>query len=129
MLGYKSESHELGWVAEPFWDEPDYIEKPMFGSVACYLHGRLVLVLAARGEPWQGLLVPTERQHQASIVAQHPALAPHPVLGKWLYLPEAHDEFEEVATELVRKILVEDPRLGVEPGGKLSRKKRQRRSK
>ena len=54
-------SHPFQWVVEPLAEEPSYIEKAMFGCRGCYLYGRLVLVLAAREEPWNGLLVPTEK--------------------------------------------------------------------
>lgn len=97
----------------------------MFGARGIYLRGRLVLVLCARGrEPWQGLLVPTERAHHAALHRDHPALAPHPVLGKWLYLPEADDAFEETATALADAAAAEDPRVGVEPSAKSGRGRR-----
>ena len=106
----------MHWVVESLLEEPSYIEKAMFGCKGCYLHGRLVLVLAARGkEPWNGLLVPTERKHHQSLRRDHKNLAIHPVLKKWLYLPEANEDFEDSAGALVEKILADDPRIGVEP--------------
>ena len=109
-------SHPLQWVVEPLVEEPSYIEKAMFGCKGCYLYGRLVLVLAARGkEPWRGLLVPTERRHHKSLCRERKNLATHPVLKKWLYLPESNEDFEESARALVESILANDPRIGVEP--------------
>jgi hypothetical protein len=35
-------------------------------------------------------------------------------LGKWLYLSQAHPEFESVAVDLAALALKRDPRLGVE---------------
>lgn len=68
--------HPLQWVVEPLAEEPSFIEKAMFGCKGCYLHGRLVLVLAARGkEPWNGLLVPTERRHHPSLRRDHKSVA------------------------------------------------------
>lgn len=97
-------------------EEPSYIEKAMFGCKGCYLYGQLVLVLAARGkEPWHGLLVPTERRHHQSLRHDHKNLTVHPVLKKWLYLPESEENFEEAAHVLVESILANDPRIGVEP--------------
>jgi hypothetical protein len=88
----------------------------MFGCMGCYLYGRLVLVLAARGrEPWNGLLVPTEKKFHQSLRRDHKNLVTHPVLKKWLYLPESHDDFEERTRALVEAILASDPRFGVEP--------------
>ena len=106
-------------MVEPLVDEPSYIEKAMFGCKGCYLHGRLVLVLAARGkEPWNGLLLPTERNHHQSLRRDHKSLVIHPVLKKWLYLPESTEDFEESALTLVESIFDNDPRIGVEPKAK-----------
>ena len=113
----------MHWVVESLLEEPSYIEKAMFGCKCCYLHGRLVLVLAARGkEPWHGLLVPTERMHHQFLRRDHKSLAIHPVLKKWLYLPESNEEFEEAARTLVESVLANDPRIGVEPKAKSPRR-------
>lgn len=106
-------------------EEPSYIEKAMFGCRGCYLYGRLVLVLAAREEPWNGLLVPTEKKHHKSLSRDHKGLVTHPILKKWLYLPESNEDFEESARNLVESILADDPRIGVEP----KEKSRGRRAK
>ena len=106
----------MHWVVESLLEEPSYIEKPMFGCKGCYLHGRLVLVLAARGkDPWNDLLVPTERKYHQSMRRDHKNLAIHPVLKKWPYLSESNEDFEESARALVEAILANDPRTGVEP--------------
>jgi len=44
-----------------------YLQKSMFGCQACYLHGRLVLLLASGAEPWNGLLIPTDHPFHESI--------------------------------------------------------------
>ncbi|MBI2088841.1 MAG: hypothetical protein HYT78_08895 [Deltaproteobacteria bacterium] len=103
-------------------EEPSYIQKPMFGCMGCYLYGRLVLVLAARGrEPWNGLLVPTEKKFHQSLRRDHKNLVTHPILKKWLYLPESNEDFEDSARALVESILADDPRIGVEPKEKSRR--------
>lgn len=87
----------------------------MFGSQACYMHGRLVLALTSdKNEPWRGILVPTEKVHHRSLRKELRGLEVHPVLRKWLYLPEAFQEFEETAMQLVGRILANDLRIGVE---------------
>ena len=58
------------------------------------------LVLAAKEEPWNGLLVCTSREFHAALIRDYPALQPHPVLPKWLYLAQACDGFEETAERL-----------------------------
>lgn len=112
-------SHPLQWVVEPLEEEPSYVAKAMFGCRGCYLFGRLVLVLASRGsEPWTGLLLPTEKKHHASLRREHHGLVTHPILKKWLYLPESNDDFEECAHALVEATLANDPRIGIEPKAK-----------
>ena len=106
--------HPLHWVVEPLMHEVSYREQAMFGCRGCYVHSKLVVVLAARTQPaWQGVLFPTERAHQASLLEEFPALQVHPVIGKWLYAPEAMEEFEEVTAAVVARIARQDARLGV----------------
>lgn len=109
--------HPLAWVIEPLESDPTLVVRAMFGCRAVYLHGRLVLCLAAKHEPWLGVLVPTDRAHHAALIAERPALRPHAVLAKWLYLPEASASFERDAAWLVARARAGDPRVGVAPGG------------
>ncbi len=112
----KFPAHPQRWVIEPLMNEPSYSERGMFGARACYLYDRLMLLLCARGEePWQGLLVPTEREHQPSLLAELPSLVVHPVIGKWLYVREDIEEFDDTALKLVDLIMRADPRMGVVP--------------
>ena len=48
----------------------------------------------------------------------------HPVLKKWLYLPEASEDFETVAMDIVEAIRINDPRFGIEPNETSRRKKK-----
>ena len=50
----RKKEQPLHWVIEPLMDEPSFLEKSMFGCLACYLHGRLALLLASGEEPWNG---------------------------------------------------------------------------
>lgn len=112
----------LQWVFERLESHPDFIQKRMFGCSAAYLNSRLVLVLADSEEPWNGVLVPTEREFHASLAEKFPGLIPHPVLGKWLYLSQSHPEFEGIAGQIVDLILRRDARVGVEPKLRKTRK-------
>jgi hypothetical protein len=116
--------HPFAWVIEPLESEPTLVVRPMFGGKAVYLHGRLVLYLTAKKEPWRGLLVPTLRDHHAALIAERPVFAPHPILGKWLYLPEVAASFERDAGWIVARIRARDPRIGIEPGEKSRRRHR-----
>jgi len=110
--------HPLQWLAEPLLGEPTYVLKSWFGGRTIMLHGRHHLFLTVQGEPWQGVLVCTYHEHQASLRAEFPALQQHPVLGKWLYLPEAAESFERDAKRLVQLVRSRDPRLGILPSPK-----------
>jgi hypothetical protein len=114
----------LRWVIEPLMDEPSYLEKSMFGCLACYVHGRLALLLTSGEEPWNGLLIPTDYQFHDSIRRDYKDVVQHPVLKKWLYLPESTEDFESDAQEIVEAVRMNDPRFGVEPTEKVAKRKR-----
>ena len=125
--------HRFGGLLEDLTEEPTLLVSTMFGCVTCYLHGLLVLGLAEKRPPWRGLLVPTGKEHHATLLAELPELVVHPVIGKWLYLPESAPSFEESAAALVRMARTADPRLGVEAAlpsrGRRARKPAQPRAK
>ena len=114
--------HPLQWLAEPLVNEPSYVLKSWVGGRTIMLHGRHHLFLTTQGEPWQGVLVCTAHEHQPSLRAEFPSLQPHPVLKKWLYLPESHEHFERDARLLVRLVRARDPRLGIEPSPRKKKK-------
>lgn len=104
------------WVVDRLLSEVSLVEKPMFGCDAFYLHGKLKLVLCpGKEEPWRGILIATSKEYHDSLIKDFPDLCSHQVLGKWLYLSESSDDFEEVGERLVRLILKNDIRIGVEP--------------
>jgi hypothetical protein len=107
--------HPLAWLAEPLESESSFVTKAWFGGRTLMLHGRHQLVLMCQGEPWQGVLVCTCREHHESLRREITSLVQHPVLGKWLYLPETADKFEREAQRLVRLVRAGDPRLGILP--------------
>lgn len=115
--------HRHAWLWEPMERDPRFLLRTMFGAKAAYLDGKLMLCFCAGDEPWRGLLVCTSREHQAALRADFPALAPHPILPKWLYLPEADDAFERAGPRLVALALRRDPRIGVLPGRRQRRKR------
>ena len=77
-------------------------------------------------DPWRGALFPTSREFHESLIAEFPLLRSHPVLGKWLYLPEDEERFEQVAAAVIRRIKANDPRLGILAQEKLKKKSRVR---
>jgi hypothetical protein len=116
--------HPHAWLWEPLESDPTFVLRPMFGTKAVYLGGKLMLCFAARKEPWRGVLVATDFPSHASLQAEFTELVPHPILPKWLYLPESLEAFETVAARLVRCARRRDPRLGVVPGEKKKRGRR-----
>ncbi len=108
--------HPYAWLWEMLDDEPTFILRAMFGTKAAYVGGRLALCFSAKAEPWFGVLVCTDHVHHASLQGEFPALTAHPVLPKWLYLPDSTPGFDDVAERLVRLVRRRDPRIGVEPG-------------
>jgi hypothetical protein len=108
--------NSLLWVFEPLEGDAGYFRKRLFGFAAAYVDGLLYLAVGVGDEPWNGLLVCTSRERHYAITSDFPDLAQHPVLGKWLYISQTVDSFEETATQLVRLVHARDPRFGVEPG-------------
>lgn len=115
--------HRYEWLWEPLETDATFVLRSMFGAKAAYLDGKLMLCFCAGEEPWRGVLVCTDRAHHPALLAEFPALTPHPILPKWLYLPETADGFEPLATRLVALARRHDPRLGVMPLRKKSKRK------
>lgn len=119
--------HRHAWLWEPLEDDPTFVLRTMFGAKAVYLSGKLMLCFCAGEEPWRGVLIGTDRSQHAALRAEFPEFAPHPVLAKWLYLPEAADNFERIAARLVQLARNRDPRIGVAPKPKNPRASARRR--
>lgn len=114
-LGRARHVHPQAWLWEPLELDPGFVLGSMFGTKVVYLDGRLVLCFAGRSEPWRGVLVCTERGHHARLLAEFASLRPHPILPKWLYLPETADDFEATGQRLVGLVAARDPRIGIAP--------------
>lgn len=117
--------NSLLWILEPLEREAGYMHRKMFGADAAYLDGLLYLIVADRDDPWNGVMVCTSQDRHAALLADIPALLPHPVLGKWLYLPQSDDSFESIAATLADLAVARDPRMGVAPKPKARRSKAQ----
>lgn len=115
-IGRARAVHPYAWLWEPLEGDASFVLGAMFGTKVVYLDGRLVLCFTAKEEPWRGVLVCTERGCHEPLAAQFPSLVPHPILGKWLYLPESADDFERSAQQLVELARRRDTRIGIVPG-------------
>lgn len=107
------------WILEAFAGRPTFFTKRMFGGLAAYLHERQMLVLVEPTKTgrwkWHGVLVCTSHADQASIRADFPALRPHRVLRKWLYIDSMHEEFESTIQAVATRMVRNDRRFGIVP--------------
>jgi hypothetical protein len=105
--------HPHAWLWEPLETEPSFELRSMFGAKAVYLSGKLQLCFTVGEEPWRGVLICTDKERQPSLIEEFPALRPHPILPKWLYLPESCEAFEAAAGRIVALVRKRDARIGV----------------
>ena len=84
----------------------------------------MVLVLCVGEEPWNGLLIPTDHRFHDDIIKDCRGVVKHPVLKKWLYLPEASEDFEADSMDIVERIRTGDHRIGVEPKERKPRRRK-----
>lgn len=126
------------WILEPLLDNPSFYTKGMFGGLAVYYEGLMVLTLTnSNGDRewkgkkydfdlWDGVLVCTSKEHHEFLTTKFKSLISHPVLPKWLYLPMEDPKFESTAQGLVELIAQRDPHIGIVPG---TRKKKAKKKK
>ncbi len=107
------------WILEELLEHPTYVTRRMFGGLAVYLFERQMLVLVEPTKSgrwtWHGVLVCTDHAHHSSLQAEFPAFRPHHVLGKWLFIDSADDDFEATMAAVVKRIAANDRRLGIVP--------------
>jgi hypothetical protein len=73
--------------------------------------GRLELALTSGEELWNNLLIPTEYQFHKAILEDFEGMVPHRFLKKWLYQPEASEDFETVALDIIEAIRINGQRF------------------
>jgi hypothetical protein len=116
------------WIFAAFEGHPTFFTKRMFGGLAAYLHERQMLVLVEPTKTgrwkWHGVLVCTGHEHQSSIRTDFPALMPHDVLRKWLYIDSTHRHFESTMEAVARRVVRDDPRFGVAPRIRRARRRK-----
>ena len=118
------ELNNLNWIEALL--PKDFIRKPMFGGFAYYSDNRMVLAMFESQEPrsnWNGCLFPSEREFHSAILKKFSYLSNHPVLPKWLYLPQDSENFETHAEDLLKEIRRRSPFFGVIPKAKKAKQK------
>ncbi len=107
------------WIFEAFAEHPTYFAKPMFGGLAAYLFDRLMLVLVEPTKSgrwqWHGVLICTDYKHHDSLQVEFPALKPHALLQKWLFIDSRHEDFERTMEAIATRMAADDRRFGIVP--------------
>lgn len=115
----KRTTFEHEWIFEAFVEQPSFFTRRMFGGLAAYLFERLMLLLVEPTKSgrwtWHGVLICTDYASHASIQAEFPALEPHAVLRKWLFIDSTHEDFESTMSAVAKCMARDDPRFGVLP--------------
>lgn len=126
-MAKKKKVFQLTWAFENFEEHESFYTKRMFGGLAAHCHGKMVMVLVENpGEKeyrdktfefdvWNGILFPTEYEHQDKLQKKIKNLIQHPVLKKWLYLPLESSSFEDDVEELSQMIRRNNDLLGIYP--------------
>lgn len=115
---------------EDLQEHESFLSRRMFGGLAIYFNGLLVSVLmespgekSYRGKNfnfdiWDGIMIPTSREFHILLQKDLPDLVQHPVLGKWLYLPQQTEHFEESLSQVITLIKRRNYRIGIIPAQK-----------
>lgn len=94
---------------------------PMFGSLALYVHDRIVLILREKrdGSPDDGVWLATSAEHHESLRREFPNMRSVGVFGlpvtHWQVLAVDTPDFEEAALHACELIAARDPRIGRVP--------------
>ena len=119
------------WVLEAFEGHSTFFTKRMFGGLAAYLFERQMLVLVEPTQTgrwrWHGVLVCTDHAHHDSIRAEFPALTPHSVLRKWLFVDSTHDDFASTMERVSGRMAKNDGRFGIQPRSAAAKRRAGRR--
>src|SRR5580698_3705257 len=109
----KKFEHE--WIFDAFAEHPTFFTKSMFGCLAVYLFERQMLLLVEPTKSgrwnWHGVLICTDYEQHASLQAEFPALLPHEVLRKWLFIGSTHEDFEPTMEAVAARVVSNDPRF------------------
>ena len=135
---YSLESFSAGHFFEALAAEDSFYCKKFFGGLSIYVFGQMVAFLSEhpgekewRGKSfqfdvWNGCLIPSHREHHDLLLKKIKGTVVHPVISKWLYLPQAAQQFETSMFKLIEMIENKSTLIGVEPeisSGKRPKKK------
>jgi hypothetical protein len=81
-----------------------------------------------RIEIWNGCLIPTDREHHDELLGAIKGTIVHPVIKKWLYLPQKSEYFEDSMNQIVELIKKKSSLIGVEPKLKIKKSRSKKAS-
>ena len=102
--------------------------RPMFGCLAIYVGGKIVLILRDKPDSSadNGVWLATTLEHHASLQREFPNMRSIKVFGKdvtgWQVLPADAPDFEETAMRACELVAARDPRIGKVPGRRRANK-------
>jgi hypothetical protein len=116
---HRRKTFDNEWILQPLEELPSFFSKRMFGGLAVYLFGRMMMVLVEPTKTgrwkWHGILICTDHAQHTAIIEDFPALAPHSFLKKWLYIDSRHDDFEPTMECIAKAMARDDQRFGIHP--------------
>lgn len=98
------------------------VTRPMFGCLAVYVRGKIVLILRDRRDhpADNGVWLATTVDHHDSLRREFPSMRSIRLFGKrptgWQVLPADADDFEAAALRACELVVAGDPRIGKVPG-------------
>lgn len=122
-----SQKFELLNHFEKLFRIDDFDIKHMFGGMALYGHGKMLFCIMEDSEQnyykdkifpypiWNGVLIPTHREYHDQFTKISKDIVPHAVLGKWMYIPQTLENFEELTAKLVLMALKNSEMIGIFP--------------
>ncbi len=118
------------WIFAAFETQPSFFTKRMFGGLAVYLFGRMMMILVEPTKSgrwdWHGVLICTDYIYHATLTREFPNLSPHEHLKKWLYIDSRDEQFEPTMERVADAITRNDPRFGIRPQEKPANNERTR---
>lgn len=136
---YSLESFSAGHFFEELAAKDSYYCRKFFGGLSIYVFGKMVAFLCEhpgdkewrgkkfKNEIWNGCLIPSRREHHESLLIKIKGTIVHPVITKWLYIPQSSKYFESSMFQLVEMIQKKNELIGVEPEIKSKKKSKAKR--
>ncbi len=122
-----SQKFELLFHFERLFRLDDFDIKHMFGGMALYGHGKMLFCIMEDPTQnfykdktfpypiWNGVLIPTQREYHNEFIKISKDFTSHPVLGKWMYIPQTLENFEDHIKKIVLLAVKNSDLIGIIP--------------